>query len=107
MSNDILQGLPILPGTEPAINLMDLAKTAIAVQVAKSLSVSSESAYACVDATKKGPYDFSVAVPRLRLAGKPDEHAKKVASEVSGVRCNLNGLSADAPRTHSSLRTTL
>ncbi|KAG9029858.1 hypothetical protein FRB95_004776 [Tulasnella sp. JGI-2019a] len=81
IAQDTIPDLPTIPGTNSSGNVLDLVKTAIAVQVATSLSIPSETAYASIDVAKKGQYDFSLAILRLRLGGKAEEHAQKVVSE--------------------------
>ncbi|KAG9022854.1 hypothetical protein FRB95_014066 [Tulasnella sp. JGI-2019a] len=83
IAQDTIPDLPTIPGANSSGNVLDLVKTAIAVQVATSLSILSETAYASIDVAKKGQYDFSLAILRLRLGGKAEEYAQKVVSEAS------------------------
>ena len=78
-----LPQLPAVPGTEPDRCVLDSFRTAIAQIVADALPpLTVEQVYAGVDYGKKG-VDFTVALPRFRLPGKVDEHAKKVLEKVS------------------------
>ncbi|KIJ45253.1 hypothetical protein M422DRAFT_251433 [Sphaerobolus stellatus SS14] len=74
------EDVPHIPGvTEPQLCILDSFRTAIArkvVEVFPELTV--EKVYEGVDYGKKGA-DFTVAVPRFKLKGKPDELTKKFA----------------------------
>ena len=75
--------LPSIPGTDPSRCIFDSFRTAIARQVADALPpLTQEQVYNGVDYGKKGE-DFTVAVPRFRLPGKPDDLGKKVVENVS------------------------
>lgn len=78
-----LPPLPQVPGTEPERVVLDSFRTAIAKLVAEALpSLTLEQVYSGVDYGKKG-VDFTIALPRFRLGGKVEEHAKKVLDKVS------------------------
>ncbi|KAH8082824.1 arginyl-tRNA synthetase [Cristinia sonorae] len=73
-----LPTLPHVAGTEPERCVLDSFRTAIAKLVSEALpSLTVEQVYTGVDYGKKG-VDFTIALPRFRLPGKVDEHAKKV-----------------------------
>ena len=75
--------LPKITGTDPSRCIFDSFRAAIARQVADALpSLTPEQAYAGVDYGKKG-VDFTIAIPRFRLPGKPDDLGKKVIENVS------------------------
>lgn len=79
--------LPKIPNTDPERNPLDAFRISVAASVHKGLpEVTLEKAYEAVDINRKG-VDFSVAIPRFRLGGKPDGWAKKVEESVSG--CTL------------------
>ncbi|KAF9234723.1 hypothetical protein BU15DRAFT_52202 [Melanogaster broomeanus] len=76
-----LPSLPLVPGTEPSSCILDTFRTAIAKRVSDRLPpLTIDQAYTGVDYGKKG-VDFTVALPRFRLPGKPDELAKKVLED--------------------------
>lgn len=78
-----LPPLPYIPGTEPERCILDSFRTAIAKLVSEALPpLTVEQVYTGVDYGKKG-VDFTIALPRFRLPGKVDEHAKKVLDKVS------------------------
>ena len=78
-----LPALPHIPGTEPERCILDSFRTAIAKLVSEALPpLTVEQVYTGVDYGKKG-VDFTIALPRFRLPGKVDEHAKKVLDKVS------------------------
>lgn len=78
-----LPSLPSVPGTDPSSCILDAFRTAIAKRVSDALPpLTLEQAYTGVDYGKKG-VDFTIALPRFRLPGKPDELAKKVLTNVS------------------------
>lgn len=80
--------LPTLAGVEPELIALDAFKLAVADQVSKILEVPLEKAYEGVESGKTGKGvagDFCVAVPRFRLAGKPNEIGEKLAAGVSGL----------------------
>lgn len=63
--------------------MFDHFRIAIAKRLSDALpGLTVEKAYEGVDYGKKG-VDFTVALPRFRLGGKVDEHAKKVVEAVS------------------------
>ncbi|GAB1519405.1 arginyl-tRNA synthetase [Rhizoctonia solani] len=71
--------LPQVAGTEPSRAVLDAFRIAIAVQIHRALpQLSVEQVYPGVLYGVKG-IDFTVAMARFRLGGKPDEWAKKVA----------------------------
>ena len=77
-----LPSLPSVPGTDPSSCILDAFRTAIAKRVSDALPpLTLEQAYTGVDYGKKG-VDFTIALPRFRLPGKPDELAKKVLTDV-------------------------
>jgi arginyl-tRNA synthetase len=78
-----LPSLPSVLGTDPSSCILDAFRIAIAKRVSDALPpLTLEQAYTGVDYGKKG-VDFTVALPRFRLPGKPDELAKKVITDVS------------------------
>ncbi|CAE6523805.1 unnamed protein product [Rhizoctonia solani] len=71
--------LPPVPGTEPSRAVLDAFRISIALQVHRALpQLSVEQVYPGVLYGVKG-VDFTVAMARFRLGGKPDDWAKKVA----------------------------
>ncbi|KAF8609153.1 arginyl-tRNA synthetase [Ceratobasidium sp. AG-I] len=71
--------LPQVPGTEPSLAALDAFRIAIALQVHRALpNLTVEQVYPGVLYGVKG-VDFTLAMARFRLGGKPDEWAKKVA----------------------------
>lgn len=77
-----LPSLPHVPGTDPSSSIIDAFRTAIAKRISDRLpQLTIEQAYSGVDYGKKG-VDFTVALPRFRLPGKPDELAKSVVEDV-------------------------
>ncbi|KAF9011216.1 hypothetical protein BDQ17DRAFT_1420626 [Cyathus striatus] len=72
--------LPVISGTDPSRCIMDAFRTAIAKRLSETLPLSVEEAYTGVDYGKKGE-DFTVALPRFKLGGKPVDHAKKVIEQ--------------------------
>jgi len=78
-----LPSLPSVLGTDPSSCILDAFRIAIAKRVSDALPpLTIEQAYTGVDYGKKG-VDFTVALPRFRLPGKPDELAKKILTDVS------------------------
>ncbi|CAL1698971.1 unnamed protein product [Somion occarium] len=77
----LLSKLPQVPhvaGTEPERGVLDLFRIAIAQVIVDGIpSLTVEQVYAGVDFGKKGN-DFTVALPRFKLKGKPDAFAKQV-----------------------------
>ncbi|CAE6414557.1 unnamed protein product [Rhizoctonia solani] len=88
--------LPPVPGTEPSRAVLDAFRISIASQVHRALpQLSVEQVYPGVLYGVKG-VDFTVAMARFRLGGKPDEWAKKVvdsfqADEYVEAATQLNG----------------
>jgi arginyl-tRNA synthetase len=77
--------LPNISGTDPSRCIFDSFRAAIARQVADALPpLTPEQVYAGVDYGRKGE-DFTIAIPRFRLPGKPDDLGKKVVENVSGL----------------------
>ncbi|KAG8819776.1 hypothetical protein FRC17_010334 [Serendipita sp. 399] len=69
--------LPVLEGTEPDRCALDAFRLAIASKLTDAFpSITLSQAYAGVDYSKKDS-DFTVALPRFKLGGKPAEHAAK------------------------------
>ncbi|ELU41579.1 arginyl-tRNA synthetase [Rhizoctonia solani AG-1 IA] len=82
--------LPQVAGTEPSRAVLDAFRIAIAVQIHRALpQLSVEQVYPGVLYGVKG-IDFTVAMARFRLGGKPDEWAKKVADSVGHISA-MNG----------------
>ncbi|CAE6465152.1 unnamed protein product [Rhizoctonia solani] len=70
--------LPSVPGTEPSRAVLDAFRISIALQVHRALpQLTVEQVYPGVLYGVKG-VDFTVAMARFRLGGKPDDWAKKV-----------------------------
>lgn len=88
--------LPPVPGTEPSRAVLDAFRIAIALQVHRAVpNLTVEQVYPGVLYGVKG-VDFTVAMARFRLGGKPDEWAKKVvdsfqADEYIESATQLNG----------------
>ncbi|CAG7849781.1 Probable arginine--tRNA ligase, cytoplasmic; AltName: Full=Arginyl-tRNA synthetase; Short=ArgRS [Serendipita indica DSM 11827] len=74
----IIQGqLPAIAGTEPHRCVMDAFRTAIASQISRVFpSIPLEKAYEGVDYSKKDS-DFTVALMRFKLGGKPADHGAR------------------------------
>lgn len=79
---DDLGPLPTHPSADPLRNPLDAFRLAIASQLSKGLELPLETVYEAVQTTSKLA-DFSVAFPRFKLKGKPNEHAERLAKEVS------------------------
>ena len=79
-----LPELPLIPETEPARICLDAFRTAIAVQVSKSIGVDREKVYEAIQTGTKG-CDCNLAIPRFKLKEDAKTVAKRVAEEVSGV----------------------
>ena len=74
--------LPNIPGTDPSKCILDSFRAAIARQVADALPpLTLEQVYTGVDYGKKGE-DFTIAIPRFRLPGKPDDLGRNVVANV-------------------------
>ncbi|KAF8524149.1 arginyl-tRNA synthetase [Hysterangium stoloniferum] len=73
------EDIPHIPGvTEPQLCILDSFRTAIARRIVEAYpQLTLEKVYDGVDYGKKG-VDFTVALPRFKLKGKPDELTKKV-----------------------------
>ena len=80
--NTELSPLPHVLGTDPSRCALDSFRIAIAKKVSDVLPLTVEQVYSGVDYGKKG-VDFTVAIPRFRLPGKPDDLVKLVMSKVS------------------------
>ncbi|KAH7904951.1 hypothetical protein BJ138DRAFT_1165691 [Hygrophoropsis aurantiaca] len=82
--NIMVSSLPSLPPVataDPSACILDAFRIAIAKRLSDALSpLTLEQAYSGVDYGKKG-VDFTVALPRFRLPGKPDELAGKVLAD--------------------------
>lgn len=102
-STSATPALPHVPGTDPTKSVFDAARISIAQRLSKALPITLEQAYAGVDYGKKGE-DFTVAVPRFRLKGKPDEFANKVVAEFEPDDW-VESISASLPFLHFRLRT--
>lgn len=72
-----------VPGADPERSPLDAFRLAVASSIHRALpTVTLENAFKGVDIGKKG-VDFTVAVARFKLGGKPDVWAKKVEESVS------------------------
>ena len=79
----ILQPLPNVPDTDPSKSILDSFRIAIAKRVSDAIpSLTLDQAYSGVDYGKKS-VDFTVALPRFRLPGKPNELAQMVVEKVN------------------------
>lgn len=77
-SSTTLPKLPLIPATDPTRAPLDLFKTAVAVHLNRAIpTVSVEKFYEGVEGQRK-ENDFTVAIPRFRLGGKPDQWIKQV-----------------------------
>jgi arginyl-tRNA synthetase len=81
-SSSALQDLlPLVEGTEPHRCALDAFRIAIAQQITKTFpNVPIEKAYEGVDYSKKDS-DFTVALPRFKLGGKPADLSAKFKQE--------------------------
>ncbi|PPQ70033.1 hypothetical protein CVT24_003800 [Panaeolus cyanescens] len=77
MVSSAMPQLPTVPETDPSKCVLDSFRIAIAKRLSEALPLTVEQAFSGVDYGKKGE-DFTVAIPRFRLPGKPDEIAAKV-----------------------------
>lgn len=77
-----LPELPKLPGTDPERCVLDTFRVAAAVHLSKALDIPVETAFTGVDLGKL-KNDFTVAIPRFRLKGKPADLVAKVVNAVS------------------------
>lgn len=76
-----LQDLPAVEGTEPHRSVLDAFRIAIAQQITRTFpNVPIEKAYEGVDYSKKDS-DFTVALPRFKMGGKPAELSAKFKQE--------------------------
>ena len=79
-----LPNLPHVAATDPERSVLDLFKVAIAQAIVDGIpTLTVEQVYDGVDFGKKGN-DFTVALPRFKLRGKPDAFAKQVLEKVRG-----------------------
>ena len=79
-----LPKLPHVAATDPERSVLDLFKVAIAQAIVDGIpTLTVEQVYDGVDFGKKGN-DFTVALPRFKLKGKPDAFAKQVLEKVRG-----------------------
>ncbi|OAV94648.1 arginyl-tRNA synthetase [Puccinia triticina 1-1 BBBD Race 1] len=83
-----LPPLPIPPGAEPARNVLDAFRTAVAIQVAHILALPHalpadlERIWAGVESGKKEGGDLTIAVPRFRIKGAdPKQLATKIQDQ--------------------------
>lgn len=77
--------LPKIPNTDPERYPLDAFRISVAASVHKGLpAIPLDKAYEAVDINRKG-VDFSIAIPRFKLGGKPDAWAKKVEESVSNL----------------------
>lgn len=75
--------MPSIPNVDPVRSPLDAFRLAVAQSLNKGLpQIPIDKAYESIDISRKG-VDFTVAIPRFRLGGKPDEFAKKAAESVS------------------------
>ena len=81
-----LPEVPSLPETDPSRCVFDAYRTRIAQLLSEALPISLEQAYDGVDYGKKGE-DFTVALPRYRLPGNPNEIGAKVIEKVCALSC--------------------
>lgn len=81
MVSSAMPQLPTVPETDPSKCVLDSFRIAIAKRLSEALPLTVEQAFSGVDYGKKGE-DFTVAIPRFRLPGKPDEIAAKVIEKV-------------------------
>ncbi|KAG8869832.1 hypothetical protein FRB97_000693 [Tulasnella sp. 331] len=76
--------LPKIPNTDPERYPLDAFRISVAASVHKGLpAIPLDKAYEGVDINRKG-VDFSIAIPRFKLGGKPDVWAKKVEESFVG-----------------------
>lgn len=81
MASTSTASLPTIPGTEPNRCVIDAFRTAIAQKITKTFpNVPLEKAYEGVDYSKKDS-DFTVALPRFKLGGKPQDLSAKFKEE--------------------------
>jgi arginyl-tRNA synthetase len=77
-----LPPLPAVASTDPTKSPLDIFRIAIAQSISSAIpTLPLEKALEGVDFGKKEA-DFTVALPRFKLGGKPDEWGKKLADEV-------------------------
>ncbi len=73
-----LPQMPNIPGVDTKRSPLDNFRLAIAQHISSSLDVNIEAAFAAVGTGKIG--DYTVAVPRFKLSGKPAEISEKAAA---------------------------
>ncbi|KAK4053001.1 arginyl-tRNA synthetase [Microbotryomycetes sp. JL221] len=91
--------LPTLPGVaDPNTVALDGFKLACAQHVANTFNITLDKAYEGVESGKVGKAaigDFTVAVPRFRLSGKPQDHAQNLVNTFQPNEflesCHANG----------------
>lgn len=75
------QNLPLVPDAEPERCILDAFRLAIAQKLHQVFpNVTVEQAYGGVDYSKKDS-DFTVAIPRFKMGGKPTDWAEKFKNE--------------------------
>lgn len=107
--NMSIASLPKIPGTDSSRCILDAFRTAAALHISKTLDIPVETAFTGVD-LGKAKNDFTVAIPRFRLKGKPSDHVAKVLKEVRFLvsRSQERGCSCSLQcRTSSNLTTLL
>lgn len=77
--------LPQLPGTDYSRCVLDAFRTACAVHLSRYLDINLELAYSGVDISKQKETDFTVAVPRFRIKGNPQDVVRKVVDNVRTI----------------------
>ncbi|KAH7099424.1 arginyl-tRNA synthetase [Auriculariales sp. MPI-PUGE-AT-0066] len=97
------EALPNVQGTDPRVAVYDGIRTVIAQHVSTTLGIDLAAAYSGVDYGKKGE-DFTVAVPRFRLKGKPDEIAKRIVDAFTPNQW-IEKVVAQPPFVHFTVRT--
>lgn len=96
MSSSTFPPLPSLPNIDPVTSPLDAFKLNTAEHISNVLGVPLLKAFEGIESGKTGKGvkgDFTVAMPRFRLAGDAKALAKKVVDE---VRCPLGASSAPA-----------
>ncbi|GJJ11927.1 hypothetical protein Clacol_006165 [Clathrus columnatus] len=99
------EDVPHIPGvTEPQLCILDAFRTSIARQIVGVFpELTIEKVYDGVDYGKKGA-DFTVALPRFKLKGKPDELVKKF-TEAFKPDTWVESVTATAPFLHFQVNT--
>lgn len=78
---------PLIEGTDISRAPLDLFRTAVAVQINRAIpTLALEKIFDGVDILRKEG-DFTVAMPRFRLGGKPDDWASKVVQSFKPDEC--------------------